>query len=77
MSESYEFPGGINSPIIRRPAQAYVGEFPDGEDVVKMETPDGDLVVTTTKGIYRIPAATMGWLGPHPIRNWEPFRVKP
>lgn len=72
-----EFPGGIDKrPIPVQTAQAYVGEFPEGEDVLKMETPNGDLVITTTKGIYRIPAKTMGWLGPHPIRDWEPFRLK-
>lgn len=55
----------------------YIGSFPADEEVLSTRFFEGDFLIATNKAFYRIPAKTLPLLGIHPIRSWEPFRLRP
>lgn len=54
-----------------------IGTFPEETVILGIADFLGDLIILTDKGTYRIPAKTVPFLGVYPIRNWEPFLVRP
>lgn len=54
-----------------------IGSFPADEEMVDMKACERGLIIVTNKASYLIPHETMPFLGVYPIRDWEPFRVRP